>query len=221
MVVHLQTPGTASKLMWIYWHHYPESQWFGNWVLLHVNRNEKAGMTRAVVHEMMYDTTAVKARDSAGRMRTSGGTVKFECVHLMNIAAVARTNTGVFVSPKPLAFHGCGRGGVWDLTSHITCLASQCGQTGNHAQEEFDLCFNNVERPVQVFLPPKIHHDALGFILEHLTPVAHERAEMRHDKQDELHHRLLRCGIRAQGPLDAVMLNEIQCDISTPSGDHG
>ena len=77
-----------------------------------------------------------------------------------------------------------------------------------------------LQRPVQVFLPPKIHLDALGFILEHLTPMAHERAEMRHDKQDELHHRLLRCGIRAQGSLDAVMLNEIECDISTPSGEH-
>ena len=106
------------------------------------------------------------------------------------------------------------------MTSHITCLASQCGRTENHAQEEFDLCFNNVERPVHVYLPPKIYHDALGFILEHLTSVAHERAEIPHDKQDELHHRLLRCGIRAQGPLDAVMLNEIECDISTPSGEH-
>jgi len=80
--------------------------------------------------------------------------------------------------------------------------------------------FNNVEQPVQVFLPPKIYRDALGFILEHLTPLAHERAEMPWDKQDELHHRLLRCGIQAQGPLDAVMLNEIECDISTPSGEH-
>jgi len=193
--------GTASKLMWIYWHHEPESQWFGNWVALHVTTHENAGMTRVMVHEVMYDMTAVKVRKSAGRMRTSGGTAKFECVHLGNIAAIARTNTGVFVSPKPLVFHGCGRGGVWDLTSHITCLASQCGQTGNHAQEEFDLCFNNVERPVQVYLPPKIHHDALGFILEQLTPVAHERVEMSDDKQDDLHHRLLRCGIRAQGPL--------------------
>jgi len=142
MVVHLQTPGTASKLMWIYWHHDPDSQWFGNWVLLHVTTNENAGMTRAMVHEVMYATTAVKVRKSAGRMRTSGRTSKFECRHLGNIAAIARTNTGVLVSPKPLAFHGCGRGGVWDLTSHTTCLASQCGQTGNHAQEEFDLCFN-------------------------------------------------------------------------------
>jgi len=106
------------------------------------------------------------------------------------------------------------------LTSHITCLASQFGQTGNYAQEEFDLCFNNVERPVHVYLPQKIYHYALGFILEHLTPVAHERAEMPHDKQDELHNRLLRCGIRAQGPLDAVMLNKIECNISTPSGEH-
>jgi len=100
------------------------------------------------------------------------------------------------------------------------CLASQSGQTGNHAQEEFDLCFNDMERPVQVYLPPNIYHDALGFILEHWTPVAHEQAEMPHDKQDELHHRLLRRGIRTQGPLDAVMLNEIECDIFTPSGEH-
>ena len=119
-----------------------------------------------------------------------------------------------------MSFHSCGRGGVWDLTSHITCLASQCGETAHHAPEEFDLCFNNMERLVQEFLPPKIHHDALGFILKHLTPVAHERAEMPHDKQDELHQRLLKCGIRVQGPLDAVMLNEIECDISTPSGEH-
>jgi len=78
-----------------------------------------------------------------------------------------------------------------------------------------------VERPVQVYLPPKIYHDALGFILEQLTPVAHEeRAEIPHDKQDELHHRLLRCEIRAQGPSDVVMLNEIECDISTPSGEN-
>jgi len=101
-----------------------------------------------------------------------------------------------------------------------TCLASQNGQTGNDAQEEFGLCFNSVERPVQVYLPPTMYHDTLGFILQHLTPVAHERTEMPHDKQDELHHRLLRCGIRAQSPLDAVMLNAIECDISTPSGEH-
>jgi len=84
----------------------------------------------------------------------------------------------VFVSSKPLAFHGCGKGGVWDLTSHIKYLTSQCGQTGNHTQEEFDLSFNNVERPVHVYLPPKIYHDALGFILEHLTPFLHERARL-------------------------------------------
>ena len=146
--------------------------------------------------------------------------MKFGCVHLGNIAAIAQTKTGLFVSPKPLVFHGCGRGGVWDLTSHIKCLASQNGQTGNHVQEKFDLCFNDVERPVQVYLPPKIYHDALGFILEHLTPLAHERAEMPHGKQDELHNRLLQCGIRAQGPLDELMLNEFECDISTPSGEH-
>ena len=177
-------------------------------------------MTRTMVNEVMYDTTSVTIRKSAGRMRSSGGTVKFECVDLVNISAIARTNTGVFVPPKPLDFHSCGRGGVWDLTSHITCLVSQCGQTGNHSQEEFDPCFNNVELRVQVLLPPKIHHDALGFILEHLTPVAHEREEMPHDKQDEWHHRLLRCGIQAQGPLDAVMLNEIEYDISTFSDEH-
>jgi len=28
-----------------------------------------------------------------------------------------------------------------------------------------------------------------------------------------------RCRIRAQGPLDAVMLNEIECDVTTPSGE--
>ena len=55
-----------------------------------------------------------------------------------------------------------------------------------------------------------------------MTPVAHERAEMPHDKQDELHSTLLpvRCGIRAQGPLDAVMLNKIECDVTMPSGEH-
>ena len=74
--------------------------------------------------------------------------------------------------------------------------------------------------PVQVSLPPPTYQDALGFILQHLTPVAHERAEMPHDKQDDLHSRLLRCGTRAQGPLDAVMLNEIECDVTMPSGEH-
>jgi len=207
----MQTPGITSKLMWIYWPHDPDSQWFGNWVLLHVTTHENAGMTRVMVHEVMHDTTVVKV---------NGGTAKFECVHLGNIAAIARTRTGVFVSSKPLVFHGCGRGGVWDLTSHITCLASQSGQTGNDAQEVFDLCFNSVGRPAQVYLPPKTYHNALVFILQHLTPLAHERVEMPHDKQDELHHRLLRCGIRAQGPLDAVMLNDIECDISSPSGEH-
>ena len=142
----MQTAGIQSKLIWIYWHHDPDSQWFGNWSLLHVTAHENAGMTRAKVHEVMHDTTAVNLKKTASRMRTSGGTVKFECVHLMNIAAVARTRTGVFVSPKPLALHGCGRGGVWDLASHITCLASQSGRTGNPAQEEFDLCVNSVEQ---------------------------------------------------------------------------
>jgi len=131
-----------------------------------------------------------------------------------------QTRTGVFVSSKPLGFHGCGRGGVWDLTSHSTCLASQSEQTGNNAQEGFDLCLNSVEQPAQVYLPLRTYHNALGFILQHLTPVTRERAEMPHDKQDELHHRLFRCGIQAQGLLDAVMLNEMECDISTPSGEH-
>jgi len=117
-IVHLQTPGIARNLMWIYWHHDPDSQWLGNWVLLHVSTNQNAEMTRVIVHEVMYDTTAIKSRKIVGRMRTSAGTAKFECVHLGNTAAIARTNTGVFVSPKPLASHGCGRGGVLDLTSH-------------------------------------------------------------------------------------------------------
>ena len=30
---------------------------------------------------------------------------------------------------------------------------------------------------------------------------------------------LLRCGIRAQGRLDAVMLNVSQCSVTTPSGE--
>ena len=75
------------------------------------------------------------------------------------------------------------------MTSHIMCLASQSGQTGNDEQKGFKLRFNSVEHLVQVYLPPKTYHDALGFILQHLTLVAHERAEMPHDKQDELHHR--------------------------------
>jgi len=56
-----------------------------------------------------------------------------------------------------------------------------------------------VERLVQVDLPLQGYHDALGFILQHWTLVAHEQVEMPHDKQDELHNRLLRRGIRAQG----------------------
>jgi len=111
----MQTPGIANKLMWIYWHHDPDSQCFGNWVLLHVTTHESTGMTRAMVHEVMHDTTAVKGKKTASRMRTSGETARFECVHLGNIAAIAQTKTGVFVSAKPLAFYGCGRGGVWDL----------------------------------------------------------------------------------------------------------
>ena len=71
-----------------------------------------------------------------------------------------------------------------------------------------------------MYLPPAIYHNALRVILQHLTPVAHEQAEMPHDKQDELHHRLLRCRNRAQGPSDAVMLNEIECDVTMPSGEH-
>ena len=109
---------------------------------------------------------------------------------------------------------------MWDLTSQITCLASRPGQSGNDAQGGFKLRFNSVERPVQVYLPPKTYHDAMGFILQRLTPVAHEWAEMPQGKQDELHHSLLRCGIRAQGPLDAVIFNEIECDVTTPSGEN-
>ena len=76
-----------------------------------------------------------------------------------------------------------------------------------------------MERPVQVYLLPKTYHVALGFTLQHLSPVANERAEIPHDKQHELHHKLLRGGIRNHGLLDVVMLNEIECDITTPSGD--
>jgi len=60
------------------------------------------------------------------------------------------------------------------LTSEITCLASRPGQSGNDAQEGFKLHFNSVERPVQVYLPPKTYHDAMGFILQRLIHVAHE-----------------------------------------------
>ena len=105
--------------------------------------HENAGMTRATVHEVMHDTTVVKAKKTTSRMRTSGTTAKFECVNLGNIAAIARTRTAVFVSSKPLGFHGCGRGRVWDLTSHITCLKGQSGQTGNDKQEGFKLRFNS------------------------------------------------------------------------------
>jgi len=127
--------------------------------------HENAGMTRVMVHEVMYDTTVVKAKKTASRIRTSGGTAKFECVQLENIAAIAQIRTAVFVSSKPLGFHSCGRGGVWDLTSHITCLTGQSGQTGNDEQEGFELRFNSVECPVQVYLPPKTYHVPLGFIL--------------------------------------------------------
>jgi len=48
----MQTTGIASKLMWIYWHQDPDSQWFGKWVLLHVKPHENAGMTRVMVHAM-------------------------------------------------------------------------------------------------------------------------------------------------------------------------
>ena len=105
--------------------------------------HENAWMTRATVHEVMHDTTVVKAKKTTSRMRTSWGTAKFECVHLGNIAAIARTRTAVLVSSKPLGFHGCGWGGVWDLTSHITCLKGQSGQTGNDKQEGFKLRFNS------------------------------------------------------------------------------
>jgi len=43
----MQPRGIASKLMWVYWHHDSDSQWFGNWVLLHVTTHENAGLTRA------------------------------------------------------------------------------------------------------------------------------------------------------------------------------
>jgi len=154
-------------------------------------------MTRAIVHEVMHDTTVVKAKDSTSRIPPSERTAKFECVHLGNVAAIARTKTVVFVSPKPMAFYCCGEGGVWDMTSHITCMASRPGPAGTAAQERFQLRCNSEEHPVQLYLPPPTHQDALSFILQHLTPVAHERAEMPHDKQDELHARLLRCWIRA------------------------
>jgi len=39
-VTSMQATGIASKLMWIYRHHDPDSQWFGNWVLLHVQNND-------------------------------------------------------------------------------------------------------------------------------------------------------------------------------------
>jgi len=45
----MKTPGIASKLMWNYWHHDPDSQWFGNWVLLHVTKHLNAGMTSLMV----------------------------------------------------------------------------------------------------------------------------------------------------------------------------
>jgi len=219
-VTSMQATGIASKLMLIYWHHDPDSQWFGNWVLLHVTPNTNAGMTRATVHEVMHDTTIVKAKDPTSRMPPSARTAKIKCVHLGNVAAVARTKTVVFVSPKPMVLHGCSRGGVWDLTSHITCMASRPGPAGTDAQEGFQLRFNSVGRPVKVYLPPPTYQDALGFILQHLTPLAHERAKMPHDKQYELYSRLLRCEIQAQSPPDAVILNEIECNVTIPSGEH-
>jgi len=151
--------------MWIYWHHDPDSQCFGNWVLLHITPNTKAGMTRAIVHEVMHGTTVVKAKDSTIRMPPSEWTVRFECVHLGNVAAIAQKTTVVFVSPKPTVFHGCGRGGVWDLTSHITCMASRPGPACSDVQEGFQLRFNSVGSPVHVYLPPPTYQDALGFIL--------------------------------------------------------
>jgi len=87
-VTSMQATGIASKLMWIYWHHDPDSQWFGNWVLLHVTPNTKAGLTRAMVHEVMHDTTVVKAKDSTNRMPQSERTAMFECVHLGNVAVI-------------------------------------------------------------------------------------------------------------------------------------
>ena len=218
MVKSMQTPGIASKLMWIYWHHDPDSQWSGNWVLLNVTTHESAGMTRAMVHEVMHDTTVVKVKETTSRMPASGGMAKFECVHLGYGGHYANKDCCVCVF-KTIVFYCCGRG-VWDLTSHITCLASRSRQTDNDAQEGFKFRFNILECPVQVYLPPKTYHDALRFILQHFTPIAHERTDIPHDKHDEWHHRLLRCGIQAQGPLDAVMLNEIECDVTMPSGEH-
>jgi len=94
----MQATGIASKLMWIYWHHDPDSQWFGNWVLLYVTPNTKAGMTRAMVQRSDIDTTVMKAKDSTSRMPSSERTAKLECVHLGNVTAIARTKTVVFVS---------------------------------------------------------------------------------------------------------------------------
>jgi len=82
--------------------------------------HENTGLTRAIVHEVMHDTTAVNNKSNANRW----GTAKFECVHLWNITAIARARTVVFVFSNLLVFHGRGRGGVWDLTAHITCLVS-------------------------------------------------------------------------------------------------
>jgi len=39
-------------------------------------------------------------------------------------------------------------------------------------------------------------------------------------EHDKLHHRLLGCGIQAQGPLHAAVLNETECDINTALGEH-
>jgi len=168
----------------------------------------------------MHDTTVVMSKEPTNRTPASEGAAKFECVHLKDIPAIARTRTAVFarsqtamfVCSEPAAFHAGGLGWVWNLTSRITCLASRLGQAGNDEQEGFKLLFNSVTPPVQVYLPPQNFHNAMGFILQHLTPVARKRTEMPHDKQVELHHRLLRCGLQAGDPPDALILKEIECN---------
>jgi len=118
-----------------------------------------------MVQEVMHDTTVVKATDSTSRMPPSERTAKFECVYHGNVTVIARTKTVVFVSPKPMVLHGCGQGGVWDLTSHITSMASRPGPAGTDPQERFQSRFNSVELPVKVCLSPPTYQDALTFIL--------------------------------------------------------
>jgi len=94
--------------------------------------HENAGMTRAMVHEVMHDMTVVKAKKTTSRMRTSGGRTKFsESVHLGNIAAIARTSA--MASSKPLkdycvcVFKTIGFSRLWsgrgvglDITHHVS-----------------------------------------------------------------------------------------------------